>query len=174
MPRNKKSKKSKATVTTSQPASTIENPTEPTKDERPENMTVRNFFHRMKCVGQLIHKGFGLEKIQDADIITKNAYLVVVSRIIEALSREDELSTAELATLSKTLAEQRRLEIQDKEIERKFVKEERPTKTPARLNGSINQLYGTGDERDQRNKTLDAENQRSSNLSSHPGDRHGR
>ncbi len=108
-----------------------------------EDMSVRHFFHRMRTVGQLIHKGFGLDKVQDADVVTKNAYLVVVSRIIEALSREEELTTAELATLSKTLAEQRRLQIADKEIERKFTKEDATPPTPREVSGAIASLYGT-------------------------------
>lgn len=166
MSRKKKSKKHTSAAT----PTIVDEPTP--EIERLEDMSVRNFFHRMKCVGRLIHKGFGLEKIQDADVITKNAYLVVVSRIIEALSREEELSTAELATLSKTLAEQRRLEIADKEIERKFTKEEPPTKTPAKLNGSIHQLYGTND--DHGDKTLDDQNASPSNQPTHVGDRHGR
>ena len=135
-------KKSKKRTTTDNPTPLDDQP-QSTIIEGLQDMSVRNFFHRMKTVGQLIHKGFGLDKVQDADVITKNAYLVVVSRIIEALSREEELSTAELATLSKTLAEQRRLEIADKEIERKFTKDESAPPTPREVTGTLRNLYGT-------------------------------
>lgn len=87
---------------------------------------VRDFRRRMECVGDFVREVFGVEHLSDPELLNRDAYLIVVSSIISALIEDHQtLSTAELAALSKTLAEQRRLDISQLEIDRRF-----PAKVP--------------------------------------------
>lgn len=114
---------------------------------------VQTFRKRMHYVGLIIRELIGTHRSADPALFTRHAYLIVMSRIIEALGdKENKLSTAELASLSKVLAEQRRLDISQMEIERRFPKVDSDQNAP---NGSaarslpedfdhiVEQIYGT-------------------------------
>lgn len=108
---------------------------------------------RLSCVGRLVREVFGLDHNADASLITRDAYLIVVSRIIESLTGgAQELSTAELASLSKALAEHRRLDISQMEIERRFPEQvsgrdtleaDLPQPLPQGFGRIVEQIYGT-------------------------------
>ena len=113
----------------------------------------RDFRRRMSCAGQLVREVFGLDHETDSALVTRDAYLIVVSRIIRALaSGEQELSTGELASLSKALAEHRRLDISQMEVERRFPEQVSNDDTlesgaarplPAGFGRMVEQIYGT-------------------------------
>jgi uncharacterized membrane protein len=84
-------------------------------------LTADRFRKRMRCVGDLLRDGLGLGGELDAAAMTRDAYRIVVAKIIEILvTGTEELTTSELATLSKVLAEQRRLDLAQTELDRKL------------------------------------------------------
>lgn len=124
----------------------------PPKGPKPEQTATRDFRRRMSCAGQLVRDVFGLND-PDPALVNRDSYLIVVARIIKTITDDTkELSTAELTSLSKALAEQRRLEISQMEIERRFPK---PTSSPDTLDTDtpkplpkgfgriVEQIYGT-------------------------------
>ncbi len=125
---------------------------------------VQTFRKRMHYVGLIIRELIGTHRSADPALFTRHAYLIVMSRIIEALSdRQNNLSTTELASLSKVLAEQRRLDISQMEIERRFPKVDPDGNAPDRSDARslpkdfdhiVEQIYGTNlDASDQKGKT---------------------
>lgn len=74
----------------------------------------------MGCVGKLVRDLCGLSEDTDPRLVVRDAYLVVVSEIIHAIATaEERLPTDELAALSKAVAEHRRLDLSQMELERK-------------------------------------------------------
>ena len=113
---------------------------------------VQKFRRRMECVGNLIRQWFGDGPPPDPEEVARDAYLVVVGRLIEALTAEtDGPSTAELTALSKALAEQRRLDLVKMELDRKHPQtmphDDTPdngsTAPPAGFGRMVKQIYGT-------------------------------
>jgi hypothetical protein len=114
---------------------------------------VQTFRKRMHYVGLIIRELIGAHRSADPALFTRHAYLIVMSRIIEALSDEkNNLSTTELASLSKVLAEQRRLDISQMEIERRFPKVDSDPNArdgsdarslPEDFDHIVEQIYGT-------------------------------
>ncbi len=93
--------------------------TDVTRSLGPEQ--VQEFRRRMRFIGQLMRDTFGSEPGKDPASAARDAHRIVVSLIIGALvDATTKISTAELAALSKLLAEQRRLDISQLEIERKY------------------------------------------------------
>ncbi len=110
------------------------------------------FRDRMRQIGRLIRESFGRHRRTDPAVITRDAYRVVVSLIIDTLSQASEkVSTEELAAVSKMLAEQRKLDIAQLEIERKYPKPTAPARLsngrdgplPDRFSHVVTEIYGT-------------------------------
>ncbi len=88
---------------------------------------------RYRCAGQLVRQVFRLPHDADPDLVTRDAYLVIVSSLIKAIvgpgndsdGQHRELSVAELVSLSKALAEHRRVNTAQLQVERRF-----PIKAP--------------------------------------------
>lgn len=115
---------------------------------------------RYRRAGELIRNVFRLPPDADAELVTRDAYLIVVSRIIQAITDPDdgegdqakhELSTADLVALSKALAEHRRLHTSQLEIERRFPDKARSAEAtgqdatdplPPSFRRAIEQIYG--------------------------------
>ncbi len=114
---------------------------------------VCDFRRRMRSIGRLLREAFGEDREHDPAVVTRDAYRVVVSRIIEALANaKPEISTEELIALSKAVAEQRRLDIARLEIERKYPQEVPPNDTdspgpsrplPKAFGRVVRDIYGT-------------------------------
>ena len=113
---------------------------------------VREYRHRMACVGKFIRELFNGNPNPDPEMLARDAYLVVVGRLVEALSSGKEtLSTADLTALSKALAEQRRLDLVGTELDRKHPpksqNEGAPSDGSTRFNSTVGtmvkQVYGT-------------------------------
>lgn len=125
---------------------------------------LRAFRRRMHYVGEVIRELFGAQHNGNPEMATRAAYLTVVARIIQALNDDNgTLSTDQLASLSKVLAEQRRLDISEMELERRLSKDtpkegapEGVSKSlPQDFNRIVEQIYGTN--LDAQNEPTDAE-----------------
>lgn len=114
---------------------------------------LHEFRQRMKSVGTIVRDVLGVSGVPDSETRVHDAYLIVVSCIIEALVHGDERpSTSDLINFSKALAEQRRLDISRLEIERRFPEKVSPNDTlaatrdkplPGGFSGVVEQIYGT-------------------------------
>ncbi|NOT01162.1 MAG: hypothetical protein HOP29_11095 [Phycisphaerales bacterium] len=125
----------------------------------PGATVLHEFRRRMACVGKLVRDLCGLNEDTDPRLVVRDAYLVVVSEIIHAIATADErLPTDELAALSKALAEHRRLDQSQMELERKSAEcdgspvaesdrsasaTSRHSQMPATLDEAVKDLYGT-------------------------------
>ncbi len=111
------------------------------------------FRQRMKSVGTIVRDVLGVSRVPDSEMRVHDAYLIVVSCIIEALVHGDEKpSTSDLINFSKALAEQRRLDISRLEIDRRFPEKVSSDDTlaatgdkplPGGFSGVVGQIYGT-------------------------------
>ncbi len=118
-----------------------------------EDRATTAFRDRMRHIGGLIRESFGPRRGSDSASVTRDACRVVVSLIIETLSEATEqISTEELAAVCKMLAEQRKLDIAQMEIERKYPKKpsggnRSPTgrrgPLPERFGQIVEEIYGT-------------------------------
>lgn len=119
----------------------------------PANGRLDEFRQRMKSVGTIVRDVLGVSSVPDPATRVHDAYLIVVSCIIEALVHGDERpSTSDLINFSKALAEQRRLDISRLEIERRFPEKVSSHDTlsattdkplPGGFSGIVGQIYGT-------------------------------
>ncbi|MEE9296648.1 MAG: hypothetical protein V3W34_17020 [Phycisphaerae bacterium] len=118
-----------------------------------ERRAMIDFRDRMRHIGGLVRESFGPRRGSDYASVTRDACRVVVSLIIETLSEATErISTAELAAVCKMLAEQRKLDIAQMEIERKYPKKpsggnrspaSRRGPLPERFGQIVEEIYGT-------------------------------
>ncbi len=70
------------------------------------------FRSRVGAVGSIVRDTFGVDQRTNPALAARDAYLVVVARIVEALVfGGEDLSTSDLVSLSKALAEHRRLDL---------------------------------------------------------------
>ena len=114
---------------------------------------LEEFRRRMKSVGTIVREVLGVSAVPDPEMRVHDAYLIVVSCIIEALVHGDERpSTSDLINFSKALAEQRRLDISRLEIERRFPEKVSSNDTltatkdkplPGGFSEVVEQIYGT-------------------------------
>lgn len=122
------------------------------KPSKPNDAAAGDFRQRLGCAGQMVRDAFGLDH-PDPALVNRDSYLIVVSRIIQAITDgAKELSTADLTSLSKALAEQRRLEISRMEVERRFpetvsspdtLDADTPKPLPKGFGRMVEQIYGT-------------------------------
>ena len=120
------------------------------------------FRERMKAIGEIVDSTFGALATHQPDLWGHGAYLMLVGSVVACLAeRHADLSTSELATLSKILTEQRSLTLKQAEADRKLadrqskVKPEhlsldaegngdaKPRKLPAHFGDVVRQIYGT-------------------------------
>ena len=124
------------------------------RKKRPTRPTpVAQFRDRVRNVGRIVRDAFGLDLQYTEACGAQDAYRVVIARIVETLINDDgEIATGQLATLSKVLAEQRRLDIAQLEVERRFPQEMPQRDTPAtngekemppRVKTAVRDAYGT-------------------------------
>jgi len=114
---------------------------------------VRDFRRRMRCIGRMLREVFGLNHQDNPALMCRDGYLVAVSRIVEVLAKDDgQLSTSELAALSKALAEHRRLDLAEKDGKRVPMNGEsdpdgltanESAQLPRRFGNMVDQIYGT-------------------------------
>ena len=123
----------------------------------------RKAFHeRMKAIGEIVDSTFGALATHQPDLWGHGAYLMLVGSVVACLAeRHTELSTSELATLSKILTEQRSLTLKQAEADRKLADQQskataehssldaagngdaQPRKLPAHFGDVVRQIYGT-------------------------------
>lgn len=123
----------------------------------------REAFHkRMKAIGEIVDSTFGALATHQPDLWGHGAYLMLVGSVVACLAeRHADLSTSELATLSKILTEQRSLTLKQTEADRKLAdRRSKPTpdqssldaagdgdarsrKLPAHFGDVVRQIYGT-------------------------------
>ena len=123
----------------------------------------REAFHeRMKAIGEIVDSTFGALATHQPDLWGHGAYLMLVGSVVACLAeRHAELSTSELATLSKILTEQRSLTLKQAEADRKLADRQskataeqlsvdatgngdpRARKLPAHFGDVVRQIYGT-------------------------------
>lgn len=123
----------------------------------------REAFHkRMKAIGEIVDSTFGALATHQPDLWGHGAYLMLVGSVVACLAeRHTELSTSELATLSKILTEQRSLTFKQTEADRKLADRQskatskessmdvagngdaRARRLPAHFGDVVRQIYGT-------------------------------
>ncbi len=131
--------------------------------QRRTSLLGRDAFHkRMKAIGEIVDNTFGVVAAHQPDLWGHGAYLMLVGSVVACLAeRHSELSTSELATLSKILAEQRSLTLKQAEADRKLADQKRKISSeqlavdaegngdpggrrlPAHFGDVVRQIYGT-------------------------------
>ncbi len=116
----------------------------------------------MKAIGEIVDSTFGALATHHPDLWGHGAYLMLVGSVVACLAeRHAELSTSELATLSKILTEQRSLTLKQTEADRKLADRQSKTtldqssmdaagngdaqarKLPVHFGDVVRQIYGT-------------------------------
>ena len=106
-----------------------------------------NHRRRQASVSSILDETFGQLAACSPDLWERRAYLMLVGLVYERLAlHEDEISTEELISLSKALAENRRVELNQRKLRQgDDTTEVRPSgdeKLPKHFADSVRQVYG--------------------------------
>ena len=106
-----------------------------------------NYRRRQASVSTILDETFGQLAACSPDLWERRAYLMLVGLVYERLAlHEDEISTEELISLSKALAENRRVELNQRKLRQgndtTEVRVSHDEKLPKHFADSVRQVYG--------------------------------